>query len=81
MKTTVEIADGLLAAARELAARDGTTLRALIEEGLHHAVERRRSRSGFRLRDVSFRGEGLRVDVREGSWEHLRDRIYEGRGG
>lgn len=34
MKTTVEIADSLLAAARRLAAKEGTSVRALIEEGL-----------------------------------------------
>ena len=81
MKTTVEISDGLLVAAREVAAAEGTTLRALIEEGLRHAVERRRSSQGFRLRRAGFRGSGLHVDVREGSWESLRDRIYGGRGG
>jgi hypothetical protein len=81
MKTTVDIADGLLAAARELAADEGTTIRALIEEGLRHAIERRRAKDGFRLRRASFRGRGLHVEVREGSWEDLRDRIYRGRGG
>jgi len=81
MKTTVDIADGLLVAAREVAAEEGTTIRALIEEGLRHAIERRRSRHGFQLRRASFRGKGLHVEVREGVWENLRDRIYTGRGG
>jgi hypothetical protein len=34
MKTTVEISDGLLDEARRLAAREATTVRALIEAGL-----------------------------------------------
>jgi hypothetical protein len=34
MKTTVEIAEDLFARTREVAQREGTTLRALIEEGL-----------------------------------------------
>ena len=34
MKTTIELADGLLADARRVAAEEGTTLRALLEEGL-----------------------------------------------
>ncbi len=38
MTTTVEISDPLLREARELAAREGVTLRALIERGLRHVV-------------------------------------------
>ena len=34
MKTTVEIADSLLAQARQLAAEQSITLRSVIEEGL-----------------------------------------------
>jgi hypothetical protein len=34
MKTTVEISDSLLREARKLARREGTTLRALVEQGL-----------------------------------------------
>jgi hypothetical protein len=34
MRTTVEIFDALMRFARETAAREGTTVRALVEEGL-----------------------------------------------
>ena len=81
MKTTVEISDGLLREAKHVAAREKTTVRALIEEGLRRALEIRREKRGFRLRDVSFGKGGLRPDMAEGSWERLRDVIYEGRGG
>ena len=38
MKTTVDIADSLFEAARRAAARERTTLRALIEEGLYEPL-------------------------------------------
>ena len=79
MKTTIDIADSLLTEARLLAAQQETTVRALVEEGLRHVLEKR-NRSGFALRSVTFRGNGVRPEVREGSWERIRDLIYESRG-
>jgi hypothetical protein len=81
MKTTIEIADGLLAEARKVAAREKTTLRALVESGLRQTLATRRGRGArFRLRVVSFRGDGLHPQAGEGAWERLRDLVYEGRG-
>ncbi len=80
MKTTVEISDALLRAARKVAAEEDTTVRALVEEGLRRALEQREAASRFRLRDASFGEGGLNPDIREGSWERIRDLIYEGRG-
>lgn len=80
MKTTVEIADSLLREVRKVAAREGTTVRALIEEGLHRTLEQRTAASRFRLRDASFGEGGLVPEVREGSWERIRDLVYDGRG-
>ncbi len=80
MKTTVEISDALLAAARKLAAKNGTTVRALIEEGLRRVVDARRRGAGFKLRDRSWGSGGLRPEVRGASWEQIRDVSYEGRG-
>lgn len=81
MKTTVEILDPLLDRAREVAATEGTSLRALIEEGLRMALDARSAREGFRLRRATFGGNGLLPGVQEGTWEAVRDIIYEGRGG
>lgn len=80
MKTTVDIVDSLLTEAKLLAAEQGTTVRALIEEGLRHAVQERMRKPGFVLRSVTFQGNGVRPEIREGSWERIRDLIYEGRG-
>jgi Bacterial antitoxin of type II TA system, VapB len=81
MKTTVEIVDPVLAEAKRIAAREGTSVRALIEEGLRRVVASRQGRSLPALRRVTFRGNGLTPDVREGSWERIRDLVYEGHGG
>jgi hypothetical protein len=81
MKTTVEIADSLLAEARKVAEREGTTLRAVLEDALRKSLEaRRKTTSAFKLRLVTFRGDGLHPQAGEGAWERLRDLIYEGRG-
>ncbi|MGZ8260494.1 MAG: type II toxin-antitoxin system VapB family antitoxin [Caldimonas sp.] len=82
MKTTLEIADPLLDEAKRIAARDGETLRSLVEQGLRKVVAERRSRSQrFKLADASVDGEGLQPPFRDAPWEQLRDLIYEGRGG
>lgn len=82
MKTTVEIADAVFESARRQAAREGTTLRALIEEGLRTLLQRRRALpKGFVLRDASFQGDGLYPGVSLEDWNHVRTLIYEERGG
>lgn len=82
MKTTVEIPDALLEQARQLAASEGSTVRALIEEGLRRVLmERQRQNSGFRLRKVSVSGMGLQTQVASASWEAIRALAYEGQGG
>jgi len=80
MKTTVEISDDLFTRTREVAQREGTTLRALIEEGLEAVLARREQKVAYRWPDLSVTGEGLLPEIEEGAWEPLRDRIYTGRG-
>lgn len=81
MKTTVEITEDLFARTREVAQREGTTIRALIEEGLQAALARReQKKTAYKWPDLSVTGEGLDPEIEEGSWEPLRDRIYAGRG-
>jgi len=81
MKTTIEISDAVLEQAKRLAAKEGTTLRALVEEGLRRVVEKRSGSGSFKLRDASYKGKGLQPEVSEGSWERIRDLIYQGHGG
>jgi hypothetical protein len=80
MKTTVEISDALLREVRELAAREGVTLRALIERGLHRVVAETARRRRFRLRKASFKGKGLEPELRGAPWDKLRDVIYKDHG-
>ena len=73
-KTTVEIAASLLEEARKVATREGTTIKALIEQGLRKMVaERRRRASAFRLRKASFKGQGLQPGIAGASWERIRE--------
>jgi len=81
MKTTLEIATPLLKEAKALARSEGTTVRALVERGLQHILSQRRSARPFRLRDESVGGKGLHPSAVGRSWDELRDRSYEGRGG
>jgi hypothetical protein len=80
MKTTIEISQAVLREAKAAAAREGTTVRALVEEGLRKILAERRTRAQFRLRKVTFRGRGLQEEIAEGGWEKLRDLSYRGRG-
>lgn len=81
MKTTIEISGPLLRAARQAARRDGTTVRALVEQGLRLALEERRKVSAFRLRDASVTGHGLQPGAEGLSWDALRALAYGDREG
>ncbi len=80
MKTTMDIPDSLFRQAKALAAAEKRTLRSLVEEGLRWVIGERKTREKFRLRDASVSGKGVQPGIREGSWERIRDMIYEGRG-
>jgi hypothetical protein len=81
MRTSIDLADGLLARARRLARQRGITLRALVEEGLRRVLsEQRDTPPAFRLEDVTFGQGGVTGDCSESDWERLRELTYEGRG-
>ena len=83
MKTTVEISDALLRAAKRMAVERNMTLRLVIEAALRRYVEaaadETQSRPGLRRR--SFRGRGLQPGLSESEWATIRERAYEDRGG
>ena len=81
MKTTIEIPDPILDEVRKLAAREGTTVKALVELGLRRVLAENKRDAAFRLRDSSFTGKGLQAGVKDASWERIRELAYEGRGG
>jgi hypothetical protein len=77
MKTTLDIADPLLREAREIAARERTTLRSLVEQGLRKIVAEKKRKSGFKLRDASVGGRGLRPELHDSGWDRIRDIVYD----
>jgi hypothetical protein len=77
MKTTIDIADPILREARKLANREGTTLRALVEQGLRHVISERKRKRPFRLHLVTSGGQGLRPELQDASWDEIRDLSYE----
>jgi hypothetical protein len=80
VKTTIDIADALFEAAKALAARRGTTLRALVEDGLRAVIDVDPGPSVFHLRDESVSGRGVQAGVRGGRWDDVASRIREGPG-
>ena len=81
MKTTIEIPKSLMEEARKLASKEGTTVRALVETGLRRVLAERKKRGRFKLRNASFKGDGLQPGVVDASWERITEMAYEGRGG
>jgi hypothetical protein len=75
VKTTIDIADGLLSEAKERARQEGTTLRALVERGLSRALGEAPPSS------QPFTPVTGRLEPRPGTdpysdWEGIRDSIY-----
>jgi hypothetical protein len=78
MKTTMEIADSLLAEAKACAQSRRVPLRQLVEDGLRIVIQQdRKTWATFKLRDGSFGGRGLRGEF---DWKAAREAIYMGRG-
>jgi hypothetical protein len=80
MKTTLEISSPLLRRAKRVAAARGITLRALVEEGLTHALAREAGEKPAPAPLPAFGTGGLTPEYQGVGWYKVRDAIYEGRG-
>jgi hypothetical protein len=76
VKTTIDIADGLLTEAKERALREGTTLRELVERGLRTTLAQPAGADRPALRPVTGRLDPL-PGVDPDDWEAIRASIYE----
>jgi hypothetical protein len=81
MKTTVQIPDQLFEELRSLAHQEQTSMKELLQEGLRKIISERKQRRRFHLRKASFKGRGLQPSLQGGSWDQIREKSYEGRGG
>jgi hypothetical protein len=79
VKTTIDIADGVLMAAKERARREGTTLRALVERGLGTVLDESPASRRPPFEPVTCRLEPL-PGVDPHDWEAIRDSIYDAPG-
>ena len=75
MKTTIDIADGLLLRAKDLAKRRGTTLRGVMEGALAKELEAdQEPKKEVTLTTV--KGRGLSADYEQGGWDRIAEEIY-----
>jgi hypothetical protein len=80
MKTTIDIADSILARVKELAHQEKTSIKALTEEGLQFVLEAHQNRNPSPIQPVIFSGDGLSPAFKGKSWAEIRDEIYRGYG-
>jgi hypothetical protein len=79
MKTTVEMPDALFTEVKKYASAHGLTMREVIETSLRRTLEQESgAKKRFRLRDGSFKGNGMYPGL---DWPAIRKLIYVGRGG
>ena len=77
MRTTLDLNDELLRGAKQRAATEGTTLRAVVERALRSHLEGGKQKSGYRLRWRPERGRlrpGVRLDDRDALFDLMEGR-------
>ena len=80
MRTTIRLDDHLLREAKDVAARSGKTLTALVEDALRETIARHRQRAQRpRVRLPTFKGQGLRLGVDLDDSAGLMDVMADGR--
>jgi hypothetical protein len=77
MKTSVDLEPEILARARRVAEARGTTLDALIADGLRYVLGTQdMPATAYRLRKRSFGGDGLQPGLSHSDWNALRALAY-----
>ncbi len=76
MKTTIVIADPLARRARAYASQQGTTLRALVEDGLMRVLAAPNAAGGYRMPDCAVGESGGFNPLAGLDWREVRDVIY-----
>ena len=79
MKTTIDIADALLARAKRHAQRSGVPLRAVVEEGIRRVLAAEDTPTTYQLPDLSVGDARDPNPLESMTWSELRDEIYDGR--
>lgn len=80
MKTTIEIQDDLMKAAKALARKQGTTLKSIVERGIRTTLREEQRSSDYELADKSVKGRGLQADFQQATWSAIRDAAYREHG-
>jgi Arc/MetJ family transcription regulator len=80
MKTTIEIQDDLMKAAKALARKRGTTLKSIVERGIRTTLKEEQQSSRYELADKSVKGTGLQADFQQATWADIRDAAYREHG-
>ena len=81
MKTTLDITDTLFDEAKRIAARDGETLRSLVEQGLRKVLAERQAKvKPFKMKDASYGSGWLTPEFENATWAEIIEASYEGRG-
>ena len=75
VKTTIDISDALLERAKRRARQTGTSLRALVEEGLRRVLQAGADQPRYRLPDRSVGHSGRPDPLESLFWQDLRDEI------
>ena len=82
MKTTIDISDTLFQKTKEIARKNKSSFKEIVETALRYFFESQSKKSrAFVLKTHTFNGQGLHDGLTEGDWNTIRSRIYNGRGG
>lgn len=76
MNRTLDIADPLLREAEEKAARDGTTLLALVEQGLSHVLSEQKPPKPFELKIKGYGSGGLTEEFKNATPDQWLEAMY-----